>query len=115
MPFLPGTPKKITSIHASSRISSAQQRPPSPGNIRPIKTERKPESEKKEIQQQPEKANEEKTDPGKTASSSAAVANEEFPHKPEIAHGETASVRSQICCSPWTLITFQLCIIWMPF
>ncbi|XP_066467322.1 ensconsin [Tiliqua scincoides] len=86
MPFLPGTPKKVTSSHASSRLSSSQQRPPSPGNIRPIKTERKLEIEKKEIQQEPEKATEEKAETGKAASSPAAVANEEGPSsKPDTA------------------------------
>ncbi|KAJ6660122.1 hypothetical protein lerEdw1_018049 [Lerista edwardsae] len=109
MPFLPGTPKKITSTHASSRISSTQQRPPSPGNIRPTKTERKPENEKKEIQQEPEKANEEKTDTGKSASSSAAVANEGgLPTNPEIAHvaaavlpsAPSAASPSPVCSKP---------------
>ncbi|XP_062980694.1 ensconsin [Elgaria multicarinata webbii] len=80
-PFLPGTPKKVPT-HGSSRISSTQPRPPSPGNIRPIKNERKVENEKKEIQLESVKATEEKTDPEKAR----VVANEEgHPCKPEIA------------------------------
>ncbi|XP_042327093.1 ensconsin isoform X2 [Sceloporus undulatus] len=83
LPFLPGTPKKITSPQVSSRISSAQPRPPSPGNIRPAKNERKLENErrleneKKDVRQEPEKAAEEKTDQGKVISTPNMVVNEE--------------------------------------
>ncbi|NWW09988.1 MAP7 protein, partial [Oreocharis arfaki] len=58
LPFLPGTPKQITSPPGSSKVSSAQTRPPSPGNIRPVKKEIKPESEKKRPEKEAEKANE---------------------------------------------------------
>ncbi|XP_061479933.1 ensconsin isoform X2 [Rhineura floridana] len=79
LPSLPGIPKKMTSAHGSSRISSAQARPPSPGNIRPTKNEHKLENAKKEMQQEPEKATEEKTDDGKATSNPTLVANEEGP------------------------------------
>ncbi|XP_053144705.1 ensconsin isoform X6 [Hemicordylus capensis] len=86
LPFLPGTPKKITSVLGSSRISSTQPRPPSPGNIRPVKNEHK-DTEKREIRQEPEKATEGKTDNGKTASNSSTVANEGgLSSKPETTH-----------------------------
>lgn len=113
MPFLPGTPRKATLSQASSRLTSTQPRPPSPGNIRPIKTERKPENEKKEISQETEKATEEKTGIGKTASSSATIANEEgLPSKPEILPGETGFVRfhslliDHVSLSPFHHISF---------
>ncbi|XP_032999752.1 ensconsin isoform X10 [Lacerta agilis] len=84
LPFLPGTPKKVISAHGSSRISSAQQRPPSPGNIRPTKNDRKVENVKKEIQREPEKTTEEKTDHAKATFSPTVVTNlEALPCKTE--------------------------------
>ncbi|XP_060128693.1 ensconsin isoform X3 [Zootoca vivipara] len=77
LPFLPGTPKKVISAHGSSRISSAQQRPPSPGNIRPTKNDRKVENVKKEIQRESEKTTEEKTDHAKATFSPTVVTNQE--------------------------------------
>uniref|UniRef100_A0A663ERV1 Microtubule associated protein 7 n=2 Tax=Aquila chrysaetos chrysaetos TaxID=223781 RepID=A0A663ERV1_AQUCH len=65
LPFLPGTPKQITSPPGSSKVSSTQARPPSPGNIRPVKKEVKPESEKKRPEKEAEKANEERTEESK--------------------------------------------------
>ncbi|NWZ44812.1 MAP7 protein, partial [Brachypodius atriceps] len=62
LPFLPGTPKQITSPPGSSKVSSAQTRPPSPGNIRPVKKEIKPEAEKKRPEKEAEKANEARTE-----------------------------------------------------
>ncbi|NXC30397.1 MAP7 protein, partial [Campylorhamphus procurvoides] len=71
LPFLPGTPKQITSPPGSSKISSAQTRPPSPGNIRPTKKEAKPESEKKKTEKEAEKAKEERTEESKGTSAGA--------------------------------------------
>ncbi|NXT51285.1 MAP7 protein, partial [Pluvianellus socialis] len=68
LPFLPGTPKQVTSPPGSSKVSSAQVRPPSPGNIRPVKKEVKPESEKKRPEKEAEKANEERTEESKGTS-----------------------------------------------
>lgn len=68
LPFLPGTPKQITSPPGSSKVSSTQARPPSPGNIRPVKKEVKPESEKKRPEKEAEKANEERTEESKGTS-----------------------------------------------
>ncbi|XP_027488531.1 LOW QUALITY PROTEIN: ensconsin [Corapipo altera] len=68
LPFLPGTPKQITSPPGSSKISSAQTRPPSPGNIRPVKKEAKPEGEKKRPEKEAGKANEERTEESKGTS-----------------------------------------------
>ncbi|XP_027752822.1 ensconsin-like, partial [Empidonax traillii] len=71
LPFLPGTPKQITSPPGSSKISSAQTRPPSPGNIRPVKKEVKPEGEKKRPEKEAGKANEERTEESKVTSAGA--------------------------------------------
>ncbi|XP_053879700.1 ensconsin isoform X3 [Malaclemys terrapin pileata] len=71
LPFLPGTPKQITSPPGSSKVPSSQTRPPSPGNIRPIKKELKPDSQKKGPEKEPEKAAEEQTEESKAISASA--------------------------------------------
>ncbi|NWU08365.1 MAP7 protein, partial [Cephalopterus ornatus] len=71
LPFLPGTPKQITSPPGSSKISSAQTRPPSPGNIRPVKKEVKTEGEKKRPEKEAGKANEERTEESKGTSADA--------------------------------------------
>ncbi|XP_068866582.1 ensconsin isoform X3 [Aphelocoma coerulescens] len=71
LPFLPGTPKQITSPPGSSKVSSAQTRPPSPGNIRPVKKEIKPEGEKKRPEKEAEKANEVRTEESKGPSAGA--------------------------------------------
>ncbi|XP_063007554.1 ensconsin isoform X11 [Melospiza melodia melodia] len=71
LPFLPGTPKQITSPPGSSKVSSAQTRPPSPGNIRPVKKEIKPEGEKKRPEKEAEKANEVRTEESEGTSAGA--------------------------------------------
>ncbi|NXR44489.1 MAP7 protein, partial [Hippolais icterina] len=71
LPFLPGTPKQITSPPGSSKVSSAQTRPPSPGNIRPVKKEIKPEGEKKRPEKEAEKPNEARTEESKGTSAGA--------------------------------------------
>ncbi|XP_043366989.1 ensconsin isoform X20 [Dermochelys coriacea] len=72
LPFLPGTPKERTSPPGSSKVTSTQTLPPSPGNIRPIKKELKPDSQKKGPEKQPEKAAEEQTEEGKAISAGAS-------------------------------------------
>ncbi|PKK32943.1 microtubule-associated protein 7, transcript variant X2 [Columba livia] len=71
LPFLPGTPRQVTSPPGSSKVSSAQARPPSPGNIRPVKKEAKPEGEKNRPEKEAEKANEERTEESKGTSAGA--------------------------------------------
>ncbi|KAJ7341963.1 hypothetical protein JRQ81_008037 [Phrynocephalus forsythii] len=83
LPFLPGTPRKMTSPQVSSRVSSAQPRPPSPGNIRPVKHERKLENEKQEVQPASEKPSEEKAEKGKETTNPRGVADDGgLPSKP---------------------------------
>ncbi|XP_039915747.1 ensconsin isoform X2 [Hirundo rustica] len=74
LPFLPGTPKQIASPPGSSKVSSSQTRPPSPGNIRPTKKEIKPEGEKKRPEKEAEKANEARTEENKGTSAGAGEA-----------------------------------------
>ncbi|NWU92860.1 MAP7 protein, partial [Upupa epops] len=91
LPFLPGTPRQITSPPGSSKASSSQARPPSPGNIRPVKKEVKPESEKKRAEKEAEKATEGRTEETKGTSAGAAesASQEELTAKPE--HSQAAS------------------------
>ncbi|XP_055569577.1 ensconsin isoform X2 [Falco cherrug] len=87
LPFLPGTPKQITSPPGSSKVSSAQARPPSPGNIRPVKKEIKPETEKKRPEKEPEKASEEGAEESKGTSAGAgeSATREELTVQAELA------------------------------
>ncbi|XP_044533014.1 ensconsin isoform X6 [Gracilinanus agilis] len=55
-PHLPGTPRPTSSLSLGPpKAASAQARPPSPGNIRPIKKEVRLETEKKDPEKEPEK------------------------------------------------------------
>uniref|UniRef100_H0ZKR4 Microtubule associated protein 7 n=1 Tax=Taeniopygia guttata TaxID=59729 RepID=H0ZKR4_TAEGU len=86
LPFLAGTPKQITSPPGSSKVSSAQTRPPSPGNIRPVKKEIKPEGEKKRPEKEAEKAKELRTEESKGTSAGAAepASQEQLPVQAEL-------------------------------
>ncbi|XP_012428004.4 ensconsin isoform X2 [Taeniopygia guttata] len=86
LPFLAGTPKQITSPPGSSKVSSAQTRPPSPGNIRPVKKEIKPEGEKKRPEKEAEKAKEVRTEESKGTSAGAAepASQEQLPVQAEL-------------------------------
>ncbi|NWX70227.1 MAP7 protein, partial [Alca torda] len=94
LPFLPGTPKQITSPPGSSKVSSAQARPPSPGNIRPVKKEVKPESEKKRPEKEAEKVNEERTEESKGTSADAgeSASQEELTVQAELAQAASPSL-----------------------
>ncbi|XP_063185582.1 ensconsin isoform X6 [Chroicocephalus ridibundus] len=94
LPFLPGTPKQITSPPGSSKVSSAQARPPSPGNIRPVKKEIKPESEKKRPEKEAEKVNEERTEESKGTSAGAgeSASQEELTVQEELAQAASPSL-----------------------
>ncbi|NXL48310.1 MAP7 protein, partial [Podilymbus podiceps] len=94
LPFLPGTPKQITSPPGSSKVSSAQARPPSPGNIRPVKKEVKPEGEKKKPEKEAEKANEERTEESKGTSAGAgeSASQEEVTGQAELAQAAIPSL-----------------------
>ncbi|XP_075604319.1 ensconsin isoform X8 [Balearica regulorum gibbericeps] len=94
LPFLPGTPKQINSPPGSSKVSSSQARPPSPGNIRPVKKEVKSESEKKKTEKEAEKANEEKTEDSKGTSAGAgeSASREELTVQAELAQAASPSL-----------------------
>ncbi|XP_009204288.1 ensconsin isoform X9 [Papio anubis] len=56
LPHLPGTPRPTSSLPPGSvKAASAQVRPPSPGNIRPVKREVRVEPEKKDPEKEPQK------------------------------------------------------------
>ncbi|XP_051470321.1 ensconsin isoform X11 [Apus apus] len=94
LPFLPGTPKQITSPPGSSKVSSGQARPPSPGNIRPVKKEVKPESEKKRPEKEAEKAGDDRTEESKETSADAGetTSQEELPVPAEFTEAASPSL-----------------------
>ncbi|NXQ50139.1 MAP7 protein, partial [Catharus fuscescens] len=94
LPFLPGTPKQITSPPGSSKVSSAQTRPPSPGNIRPVKKEIKPESEKKRPEKEAEKASEARTEESKGTSAGAGepTSQEQLTVQAELTQADSPSL-----------------------
>ncbi|KAM9297819.1 ensconsin [Morus bassanus] len=94
LPFLPGTPKQITSPPGSSKVSSAQARPPSPGNIRPVKKEVKPETKKKRPEKEAEKASEERTEESKGTSAGAgeSTSQEELAVQAELTQAASPSL-----------------------
>nr|XP_015304197.2 ensconsin isoform X12 [Macaca fascicularis] len=56
LPHLPGTPRPTSSLPPGSvKAAPAQVRPPSPGNIRPVKREVRMEPEKKDPEKEPQK------------------------------------------------------------
>lgn len=90
MPSLAGTLKQITSPPGSSKVPSTQVRPPSPGNIRPVKKDFKPENEKKRPEKEAEKASEERTEESKETSAGAGESanQEELAVRAEVAQGK---------------------------
>uniref|UniRef100_A0A8C5RH53 Microtubule associated protein 7 n=1 Tax=Laticauda laticaudata TaxID=8630 RepID=A0A8C5RH53_LATLA len=71
MPALPGTPRKVILLSGSSKTTSIQTRPPSPGNIRP------PKHGKKGTLQESVKITEQKSNLKKTASNPRVATSEE--------------------------------------
>ncbi|KAM7136396.1 ensconsin isoform 1-T1 [Molossus nigricans] len=56
LPHLPGTPRPASSLPPGSvKAAPAQVRPPSPGNIRPVKREVRVEPERKDLEKEPQK------------------------------------------------------------
>lgn len=93
MPSLAGTLKQITSPPGSSKVPSTQARPPSPGNIRPVKKDIKPENEKKRPEKEAEKTNEERTEESKETSAGAG----EFANQEELAvHEDVAQGKEKL-------------------
>ncbi|XP_032299524.1 ensconsin isoform X11 [Coturnix japonica] len=94
LPSLAGTLKQITSPPGCSKVPSTQARPPSPGNIRPVKKDIKPENEKKRPEKEAEKANEERTEESKeTREGAGESANqEELADQAEVAQAASPSL-----------------------
>ncbi|XP_051853789.1 ensconsin isoform X3 [Antechinus flavipes] len=94
---LPGTPRPTSSLSLGpSKATAAQARPPSPGNIRPIKKEVRLELEKKDSEKEPEKVVEASSLEGQIPSVNAEEpTNEEgSPVKPEAAPAAPAAPAS---------------------
>ncbi|XP_047413571.1 ensconsin isoform X6 [Sciurus carolinensis] len=68
LPHLPGTPRPASLPPGSVKAAPAQARPPSPGNIRPVKREVRVEPEKKEPEKEPQSAAPEPSLKGRTPS-----------------------------------------------
>ncbi|XP_065589548.1 ensconsin isoform X8 [Cyrtonyx montezumae] len=94
LPSLASSFKQITSPPGSSKVSSTQARPPSPGNIRPVKKDVKPENEKKRPEKEPEKASEERTEERKETSAGAGESpnQEELTVQAEVAQAASPSL-----------------------
>ncbi|XP_048656455.1 ensconsin [Marmota marmota marmota] len=66
LPHLPGTPRPASLPPGSVKAAPTQARPPSPGNIRPVKREVRVEPEKKEPEKEPESVASEPSLKGRT-------------------------------------------------
>ncbi|KAM5263989.1 ensconsin [Ctenodactylus gundi] len=85
-PHLPGTPRPASSLPPGSvKAAPAQARPPSPGNIRPVKREVRVEPEKKDPEKEPQKVAAEASVKGRTplVKVEEATVEEGTPAKPE--------------------------------
>ncbi|XP_045400393.1 ensconsin isoform X4 [Lemur catta] len=85
-PHLPGTPRPASSLPPGSfKAAPAQVRPPSPGNIRPVKREVRVEPEKKDPEKEPQKVASEPSLKGRAPLAKVAEATDEerTPVEPE--------------------------------
>uniref|UniRef100_A0A8C8ZQ44 Microtubule associated protein 7 n=1 Tax=Prolemur simus TaxID=1328070 RepID=A0A8C8ZQ44_PROSS len=85
-PHLPGTPRPASSLPPGSfKAAPAQVRPPSPGNIRPVKREVRVEAEKKDPEKEPQKVASEPSLKGRAPLAKVAEATDEerTPVEPE--------------------------------
>lgn len=91
LPHLPGTPRPTPSLPPGSvKATPAQVRPPSPGNIRPVKREVRVEPERKDPEKEPQKVANESPLKGRTplvkveeATVEEATVEEGTPGEPE--------------------------------
>ncbi|XP_058591378.1 ensconsin isoform X10 [Neofelis nebulosa] len=92
-PHLPGTPRPASCLPPGSvKATPAQVRPPSPGNIRPVKREVRVESERKEPEKEPQKVASEPSLKGRAplVKVEEATVEEGTPVKPEAAPAASA-------------------------
>ncbi|XP_044104099.1 ensconsin isoform X13 [Neovison vison] len=92
-PHLPGTPRPASSLPPGSvKAASAQARPPSPGNIRPVKREVRVEPEKKDPEKESQNAAKEPSLKGRTplVKVEEATVEEGTPAEPEAAPAASA-------------------------
>ncbi|XP_059256774.1 ensconsin isoform X4 [Mustela nigripes] len=92
-PHLPGTPRPASSLPPGSvKAASAQARPPSPGNIRPVKREVRVEPERKDPEKESQNAAKEPSLKGRTplVKVEEATVEEGTPAEPEAAPAASA-------------------------
>ncbi|XP_040305023.1 ensconsin isoform X10 [Herpailurus yagouaroundi] len=92
-PHLPGTPRPASSLPPGSvKATPSQVRPPSPGNIRPVKREVRVESERKEPEKEPQKVASEPSLKGRAplVKVEEATVEEGTPVEPEAAPAASA-------------------------
>ncbi|XP_032700721.1 ensconsin isoform X3 [Lontra canadensis] len=92
-PHLPGTPRPTSSLPPGSvKAASAQARPPSPGNIRPVKREVRVEPDRKEPEKESQNAAKEPSLKGRTplVKVEEATVEEGTPAEPEAAPAASA-------------------------
>ncbi|XP_047590686.1 ensconsin isoform X6 [Lutra lutra] len=92
-PHLPGTPRPTSSLPPGSvKAASAQARPPSPGNIRPVKREVRVEPERKDPEKESQNAAKEPSLKGRTplVKVEEATVEEGTPAEPEAAPAASA-------------------------
>ncbi|XP_073750084.1 ensconsin isoform X6 [Callorhinus ursinus] len=92
-PHLPGTPRPTSSLPLGSvKAAPAQVRPPSPGNIRPVKREVRVEPERKDPEREPQNVANEPSLKGRTplVKVEEATVEEGTPAEPEAAPAASA-------------------------
>ncbi|XP_063478428.1 ensconsin isoform X10 [Symphalangus syndactylus] len=92
LPHLPGTPRPTSSLPPGSvKAALAQVRPPSPGNIRPVKREVRGEPEKKDPEKEPQKVANEPSLKGRAplVKVEEATVEERTPAEPEVGPGKS--------------------------
>nr|XP_035953378.1 ensconsin isoform X5 [Halichoerus grypus] len=92
-PHLPGTPRPTSSLPPGSvKAAPAQVRPPSPGNIRPVKREVRVEPERKDPEREPQNVANEPSLKGRTplVKVEEATVEEGTPAEPEAAPAASA-------------------------
>ncbi|XP_063478418.1 ensconsin isoform X6 [Symphalangus syndactylus] len=99
LPHLPGTPRPTSSLPPGSvKAALAQVRPPSPGNIRPVKREVRGEPEKKDPEKEPQKVANEPSLKGRAplVKVEEATVEERTPAEPEVGPAAPASAPAPV-------------------
>lgn len=105
-PHLPGTPRPTSSLPPGlGKAAPAQVRPPSPGNIRPVKREVRVEPERKDPEREPQNTANEPSLKGRTplVKVEEATVEQGTPAEPEAAPGKIQLPCDEVwvACSSW--------------